>query len=147
MVYTHVASEDTSQVISHCYTSLQNYMDADSVSHMMLCENLITDDDYEAITAAPNDYKMNTLLVQYVRSMNAKQLSKFCDILKTVDSHKIIKDCSSCKYLVYVFIKLLIINVISQGLFMHAYVTIWFCHYHLLNALTHTFFLNQACVG
>ena len=107
LIYAHVASEDTSQVISHWYTSLENYMDADSISHMMLCEHLITDDDYEAITAAPNDYKMNTLLLQYVRSMNAKQLSKFCDILKTIDSHKIIRDCSSrCKYLVYVFIKL-----------------------------------------
>ena len=42
---------------------LENYMDADSVSHMMHCEHLINDDDYEAITAAPNDSKMNTLLL------------------------------------------------------------------------------------
>ena len=73
-------------------------MDADSVSHMMHCEHLITDDDYEAITAAPNDNKMNTLLLQYVRSMNVNQLSKFCDILKSIETHKIIGDCSSlCK--------------------------------------------------
>ena len=100
MVYfLHVASEDTSQIISHYYASLENYMDADSVSHMMLCENLITDDDYEAITAAPNDSKMNTLLLQYVRSMNVNQLSRFCDILKSIDTHKIIGNCSSpCKY-------------------------------------------------
>ena len=94
----YVASEDTRQVISHYYTSLENYMDADSVSHMMLCEDLITDDDYEAITAAPNDYKMNTLLLQYVRSMNARQLSRFCDILGSIETHKIIGDCSTlCK--------------------------------------------------
>ena len=75
-------------------------MDADSVSHMMHCEHLITDDDYEAITAAPNDNKMNTLLLQYVRSMNVNQLSKFCDIFKGIEAHKIIGDCSSpCKYL------------------------------------------------
>ena len=73
-------------------------MDADSVSHMMHCEHLITDDDYEVITAAPNDNKMNTLLLQYVRSMNVNQLSKFCDILKSIETHKIIGDCSSpCK--------------------------------------------------
>ena len=73
-------------------------MDADSVSHMMHCEHLITDDDYEAITAAPNDNKMNTLLLQYVRSMNVKQLSKFCDILKSIETHAIIGDClSTCK--------------------------------------------------
>ena len=107
MVYAYVASEDTSQVISHYYTSLENYMDADSVSHMMLCEHLITDDDYEAITAASNDSTMNILLLQYVRSMNTKQLSKFCDILTNIDSetHKIFRDHPShCKCLVYLCI-------------------------------------------
>ena len=76
-------------------------MDADSVSHMMHCEHLITDDDYEAITAAPNDSKMNTLLLQYVRPMNVNQLSRFCDILGSIKAHQIIGDCSStcCKCL------------------------------------------------
>ena len=74
-------------------------MDADSVSHMMHCEHLITDDDYEAITAAPIDNKMNALLLQYVRSMNVKQLTKFCEILKSIETtHEIIRNCSStCK--------------------------------------------------
>ena len=95
--YMCVAPE-TSQVVSHYYTCLENYMDADSVSHMMHCEHLITDDDYEAITAAPNDSKMNTLLLQYVKSMNVSQLSRFCEILKSIETHKIIGDCSStCK--------------------------------------------------
>ena len=70
-------------------------MDADSVSHMMHCEHLITDDDYEAITAAPNDNIMNTLLLQYVRSMDQSQLSKFCDILKSIETHKVIVGYSS----------------------------------------------------
>ena len=75
-------------------------MDADSVSHMMHCEYLITDDDYEAITAAPNDNKINTLLLQYVRSMNVSQLSKFCDILKSIETHEVIDDCLlTCKCL------------------------------------------------
>ena len=65
-------------------------MDADSVSHMMHCEHLISDDDYEAITAAPNDNIMNTLLLQYVRSMDLNQLSKFCDILKSIEAYKIV---------------------------------------------------------
>ena len=79
-------------------------MDADSVSHMMHCEHLITDDDYEAIIAAPNDNKMNTLLLQYVRSMNVNQLSRFYDILESIEAHKIINivgNCSStCKCLI-----------------------------------------------
>ena len=103
-MFTYVVLIGTSQVISHYYTSLENYMDADSVSHMMHCEHLITDDDYEAITAAPNDYKINTLLLQYVRSMSAKQLSRFCGILTSISTHKIIGDCSSpCKCLVHVY--------------------------------------------
>ena len=74
-------------------------MDADSVSHMMHCEHLITDDDYKAITAAPNDSKMNILLLQYVRFMNISQVSEFCDILESIETHEVIRDCSStCKY-------------------------------------------------
>ena len=73
-------------------------MDADSVSHMMHRKHIINDDDYEAITAAPNDNKMNTVLLQYVRSMNVRQLSKFSDILKSIETHAIIGDClSTCK--------------------------------------------------
>ena len=98
-MYTYIAL-DSSQVISHYYTCLENYMDADSVSHMMHCEHLISDDDYEAITAAPNDIKMNILLLQYVRSMNVIQLSRFCDILESIETLKVIGDCSSaCKYI------------------------------------------------
>ena len=75
-------------------------MDANSVSHMMHCEHLITDDDYEAIKAAPCDSKINTALLQYIRYMNVSQLSKLCDILKSIETHNIIGDCSSvCKYL------------------------------------------------
>ena len=93
------------QVISHYYTCLENYMDADSVSHMMHCEHLITDDDYEAIIAAPNDNKMNILLLQYARSMNLNQLSRFCDILTSIETHEIIGDySSSCKSEVLMYV-------------------------------------------
>ena len=96
---TYICIAQDLAVVSQCYTSLENYMDADSVSHMMHCEHLITDDDYEAITAAPNDSKMNVLLLQYVKSMNVSQLSRFCEILKDIGTHnRIIGDCSSsCK--------------------------------------------------
>ena len=63
-------------------------MDADSVSHMMHCEHLITDDDYEAITTAPNDTKMNCLLLHYVKLMDTKMKLKFCDILKSIETQK-----------------------------------------------------------
>jgi len=63
-------------------------MDADSVSHMMQCEHLITDDDYEAITTAPNDTKMNCLLLHYVKLMDMNGLIKFCGILKSIETQQ-----------------------------------------------------------
>ena len=78
-------------------------MDADSVSHMMQCEHLITNDDYEAITTAPNDAKMNCLLLQYVKLMDMKMLLKFCDILKSIETQKSIGEtleiCKLCMWL------------------------------------------------
>ena len=60
-------------------------MDADTVSHMMRSECLLTDSIYELITAAPNDINMNRLLLQYVRVMDMPSLLKFCDLLKNIE--------------------------------------------------------------
>ena len=79
-------------------------MDADSVSHMMQCEHLITDDDYEAITAAPNDTKMNCLLLHYVKLMDTKMLFQFCGILKSIETQQSISESLEvCEY-IYVYI-------------------------------------------
>ena len=87
------------QVINCYYTYLERHMDADSVSHMMQYKNLITDDDYKAITAAPNDIKMNTVLLQYIKAMDMNRLIKFCDILKNIETQKKFGDClSACEY-------------------------------------------------
>ena len=73
-------------------------MDADSVSHMMHCEHLITDDDCEAITTAPNDIKMNCLLLHYVKLMDTKMLLKFCDTLKSIETQQSIgENLEACK--------------------------------------------------
>ena len=61
-------------------------MDADSVSHMMHCSHLITDDDYEAITAAPNDSTMNIIILEYVRAMDLTMLLKFADLLIGIET-------------------------------------------------------------
>ena len=74
-------------------------MDADSVSHMMHSEHLITDSDYEAITAAPNDINMNRLLLQYVRTMDMTNLLKFCNVLKSIETHQRIGETlETCMY-------------------------------------------------
>ena len=78
-------------------------MDADSVSHMMHSEQLITDSDYEAITAAPTDINMNCVLLQYVRAMNMINLLKFCDLLKNFETQQCIgESLENCKSIVYV---------------------------------------------
>ena len=78
------------QVISQYYTYLEHYMDADSVTFLMYCENLLNVDDYKAITAAPNDLKMNSLLLRYVmqyaKSLNMDKLNKFCTVLKSIET-------------------------------------------------------------
>ena len=91
---------DPSQVIRYYHNYLESHMDADSVSHMMHYTHLISDDDYEAITAAPNDTKMNTALLQYIRGMDISQLISFCNVLKSVETQKPFGDClSTCKFM------------------------------------------------
>ena len=63
-------------------------MDADSVSHMMHHDCLITDDDFKTITAAPNDDTMNLVLLQYVRSMDLSSLLKFTEILQSIETQE-----------------------------------------------------------
>ena len=74
------------QVIDHYYLYLESHMDSDSVSHMIHCNHLISDADYEAITSAPNDHKMNTILLQYIRSMDITTLFKFINILRSIET-------------------------------------------------------------
>ena len=69
-----------------------NYMDADSISHMMHCQHLITDEDYEAITTAPNDSKMNIAILEYVRAMDLTSLLTFADLLKCIEAQQSIGD-------------------------------------------------------
>ena len=68
-------------------------MDADSVSHMMHYTDLISDDDYEAITAAPNDNKMNMMILEYVRTMDLTALLKFADLLLNIETQQFVGKC------------------------------------------------------
>jgi len=75
-------------------------MDADSVSHAMHCRQLITDDDYEIIFAAPNDRKMNSVILHIVKSMNTWKMLEFCDILKDIETQKSIgQKLQNCMYI------------------------------------------------
>ena len=83
----HVVA-NSSEVIACYYMYLMNYMDADSVSHMMHCNHLISDDDYKAITAAPNDSKMNISILEYVKAMDLTALLKFADLLVNINTQQ-----------------------------------------------------------
>ena len=88
---------DAHEVVNHYYCYLESHIDADSVSHMMHCKHLITDDDYAAITSAPNDIKMNTVMLQYVKNMNVDMFMSFCEILKDLETQKRIgESLSTC---------------------------------------------------
>ena len=60
-------------------------MDADSVSHLMYTENLITDDEFEVISTAPNDIAMNSLLLQFLKIM---KVSKVYSLFEKIESQK-----------------------------------------------------------
>ena len=67
---------------------------------MMHCKHLITDDDYEAITAAPNDSMMNAVILQYVRAMDLPTLLNFADLLKAMETQEFIGSCLEfCMYI------------------------------------------------
>ena len=101
-----IAVSDHTEVISCYYPYLLQHMDADSVSHVMHSNNLITDDDYQVITAAPNDWMMNTVILQYIRVMDLPTLLKFTDLLKTIETQtSIASNFEYCKYIhMYVLI-------------------------------------------
>jgi len=81
---TFIAVTSPCQVINHYYTYLEGHIDADTVSHMMQCRHLLTDDCFEVITSAPNDMRMNCVLLQCVKVMNIPQFLEFCNILKNI---------------------------------------------------------------
>ena len=85
-----VTVSDHAEVISYYYLYLLQHMDADSVSHMMQCNCLINDDDYEAITTAPTDRMMNVLILEYVRVMDLSTLFKFAGLLKNMETQELI---------------------------------------------------------
>ena len=98
-MHTFTVSDHT-EVISYYYPYLLKHMDADSVSHMMHCKHLITDDDYEAISAAPNDRMMNTVILEYVRAMDLPTLLKFANLLKAMETQRPIGSCLEyCMYI------------------------------------------------
>jgi len=63
-------------------------MDADSVSHLMHTENLITDDEFEVISTAPNDRIMNCLLLQFMKLLKSSTLFRFYGKLQNIETQK-----------------------------------------------------------
>ena len=80
-------------------------MDPDSVAFLMHSECLLNDDDYKAITAAPNDLKMNCFLLEYImgysKLSDMKKLFKFCEVIKSTETQNCVGEkLYQCKTLV-----------------------------------------------
>lgn len=65
-------------------------MDADSVSHLIHYKGLITDDEFDVISIAPNDMKMNGLILEIAKVMDIHMLLEFCNILKSIETQQCI---------------------------------------------------------
>jgi len=77
-------------------------MDADSVSHLLHSRHIISDDDYDVITFAPNDMKMNCLMLQHLKAMNNADLLRFCKVLKDIETQQEIgSHLENCKLNLY----------------------------------------------
>jgi len=73
-------------------------MDADTIFHLMQSRNLLTDDLIEVIASAPNDMRMNCLLLHCVKKMETLQFLEFCSILKSTDNMQHIgEELETCK--------------------------------------------------
>ena len=94
-------------------------MDADSVSHFLHCSQLINDFDYKVITTAPNDSKMNTVILQYLRAMDDPTLIKFADLLRNIETYQSVGD--NLKLGMYVNIHIIVIlkEVLIHVICMH----------------------------
>ena len=88
--------KNPAQVFGYYYAFLVEHMDADSVSHLMLTNNFITDDEFEAISSAPNDVKMNCLLLQFMKLMKVSTLMKFYQLLQKLETQKNVCDVLLC---------------------------------------------------
>ena len=100
-----ITVSDHTEVISLYYLYLLQHMDADSVSHMMHRNHLITDDDYEAIITAPSDRRMNNAILQYVRVMDFPTLLKFINLLQTIETQTSIASyLKLCKHVYRVYV-------------------------------------------
>ena len=79
-------------------------MDADSVSYMMYSDHLITEEDYEAITTAPNDSQMNIAILEYVRLMDLAMLYKFSDLLIRIETQQSIGNSFKIGMHIYMYV-------------------------------------------
>ena len=61
---------------------------ADDNCKYLLFNHLITKEDYQAITAAPNDSQMNIAIMEYVRAMDLSTLYKFTDLLINIETQQ-----------------------------------------------------------
>jgi len=79
-------------------------MDSDSISHVMVCKQLLTDDDMEVINKCSTNSQRNALLLDHVLHMSASELFAFRDIVQELDhQHYIITVLSSGMYITEVY--------------------------------------------
>ena len=151
---------NSAEVIACYYTYLLNIMDADSVSHMLYCNHLITDDDFEAIIAAPSDSKMNSVILEYAREMDLFTLLNFTDLLIKMETQQSVGEalkkgsyvCTycvhmhahtlhirtyrflyQCEYLIYVLLFHLLVSHLALKSLNSSFAQSW--------SITHTSFL------
>ena len=73
------------EVVSHYYQYLVEYMDSDSISHVMVCRKLLTGGDMEVINKCSSNRQRNVLLLNRVLHMSATELLAFCEVVQELE--------------------------------------------------------------
>ena len=73
------------EFIDNNYYYLAVNMNTESLSHLMLSQELISDG---TILASSSNYQTNLLILERIRQMNAQQFESFCELLINSTSHK-----------------------------------------------------------
>ena len=73
------------EFINHYYNHLAATMNAESLSHLMLSEELAP---IVTTEGASSDYQINLLLLERIRLMSAKQLESFFELLNSTTTLK-----------------------------------------------------------
>jgi len=83
------------EIIQHYYQYLVENMDSDSISHVMVCKQLLADDNMKVINKCSTNSQRNVLLLDHAVHMSASELFAFRDAFQELEHQHYISEILS----------------------------------------------------